>query len=117
MQDACQNGDLDKIKDLILQEGLEVNEVDDDGYTPTMIAATRGYANIVEYLISQRGDPNVQVRLGGDTHGGVPSELVRAYSPPSPQPVRLAGLIGGLPCTGGPNCSAHGRPVRPYGRH
>ena len=82
LQDACQNGDLEKIKDL-LQEGLDVNEVDDDGYTPTMIAATRGYANIVEYLISQRGDPNAQVRLSSDTHGGVPSELVRAHSPPS----------------------------------
>lgn len=39
-----------------------------------MIAATRGYANIVDYLISQRGDPNLQVQLGGDA-SGVPSEL------------------------------------------
>ena len=29
-QDACQNGELDKIKDLI-QDGLDVNEADDDG--------------------------------------------------------------------------------------
>jgi len=74
VQDACQHGDLEKVKDLLVED-FDVNEADEDGYTPTMIAATRGYANIVEYLITQRGDPNLQVRLGGDTHGGVPSEL------------------------------------------
>ena len=79
-QDACQGGDLDKVKEL-LAEGLDANDIDDDGYTPTMIAATRGYANIVDYLISQRGDPNLQVRMGGD-QSGVPSELVRAHSRP-----------------------------------
>ena len=42
-----------------------------------------GYADIIRHLISQRADVNQQVRLGGDTPGGVPSELVRANSSPS----------------------------------
>ena len=49
-----------------------------------MIAATRGYANIVEYLIAQRSDPNMQVHLATETQGGIPSELVRVHAAASP---------------------------------
>lgn len=55
----------------------EINAPDEDGNTATMIAAARGYAEIVEYLIRMQADPNIQIRLGEDapgTPGGVPSE-------------------------------------------
>jgi|EP01046_Picozoa_sp_COSAG06_P008099 hypothetical protein len=76
-QEACQNNEMETIKSLVA-DGIEVNDTDEEGYTATMIAASRGYSDIVDYLVSVRADPNLQVRLadgGAGTPGGVPSEL------------------------------------------
>ena len=72
-QEACQNNEMETIKSLVA-DGIEVNDTDEEGYTATMIAASRGYSDIVDYLVSVRADPNLQVRLA-DGGAGTPGAL------------------------------------------
>lgn len=62
---ASKSGNLEAVKQA-LNEGTNVNEIDNRGYTPLMWAVSFGYNDIVEYLISQRAKLDIQ---GGGISG------------------------------------------------
>ena len=113
-QEATQRGDLDEVKTELERDPGAINDTDEDGYTACMFGAARGYADIVDFLIRNRADPNIQISAGSPgTPGGAPSETVR-------DAFLAHGLIQPLTapacaCAGGPNRPAHGGPVRPHG--
>lgn len=77
-QEATQRGDLEEVKTELERDPGAINDTDEDGYTACMFGAARGYADIVEFLIRNRADPNIQISAGSPgTPGGAPSETVR----------------------------------------
>ena len=48
-RDACESGDLDKVKGLI--KDVDINETDEYGYTGLHLAAEHGHLKIVEELM------------------------------------------------------------------
>ena len=48
-RDACEAGDLDKVKGLI--KSIDVNETDEFGYTGLHLAAEHGHLKVVEELM------------------------------------------------------------------
>ncbi|XP_062109536.1 uncharacterized protein LOC133821015 [Humulus lupulus] len=48
---AAQRGDFDYVRVLITSKGCDVNAINDDGYTPLMLAAKGGHAKLCELLI------------------------------------------------------------------
>ena len=58
---ASRNGEIDKVKQLLEQEGIDVNVQNFEGYTALMLASMYGYADVVELLLEQEGiDVNAQ---------------------------------------------------------
>uniref|UniRef100_A0A803PHE4 Uncharacterized protein n=1 Tax=Cannabis sativa TaxID=3483 RepID=A0A803PHE4_CANSA len=51
LHQAVEMGDFDYVRVLITNEGYDVNSIDDDGYTPLMLAAKGGHAKLCELLI------------------------------------------------------------------
>merc|ERR1712045_336997 len=49
-RDACEAGDLDKVKGLI--KSIDVNETDEYGYTGLHLAAEHGHLKVVEELMA-----------------------------------------------------------------
>ena len=49
---AAQRGDFDYVRVLTSKSSCDVNAIDDDGYTPLMLAAREGHAKLCELLIS-----------------------------------------------------------------
>jgi len=49
-RDACEAGDLDKVKGLI--KSIDVNETDEFGYTGLHLAAEHGHLKVVEELMA-----------------------------------------------------------------
>ena len=61
---ACQNGDLRAVKKLI-NEAIDVNFKDKNGYTALMYACTLGHDKIVKYLLNAPGiDVNLKNERG-----------------------------------------------------
>ncbi|KAJ1307643.1 hypothetical protein OPQ81_001737 [Rhizoctonia solani] len=57
---AAGDGDLDRVKALIEEQGVSPNAADDViGYTPMHAASSYGHIHILTYLISKGGDVNV----------------------------------------------------------
>ncbi|KAG8864872.1 hypothetical protein FRB96_003458 [Tulasnella sp. 330] len=56
---AAGDGDLERVKDLIEEEGLSPNVPDPNTYTPMHAAASYGQTDMLDYLISRGGDVNV----------------------------------------------------------
>lgn len=52
LHEAAKYGDLEVVEYLV-EKGANVNEKDDDGYTPLHVAAKKGYLEIVEYLVEK----------------------------------------------------------------
>jgi len=60
---AAQAGDLDKVK-AFLQEGVDINRVDNRGSTPLHHAAQGGRQEVAEFLIDQGADINAKDKGG-----------------------------------------------------
>lgn len=56
---AAGDGDLDRVQELIEQQGLSPNAPDQYTYTPMHAAVSYGHIEVLEYLISQGGNVNV----------------------------------------------------------
>ena len=56
---ASKNGNIDKVRDS-LENGVDIDYVDDDGRTALMYASQNGHINIVRLLIEQNADVNYQ---------------------------------------------------------
>jgi len=63
---AAGDGDLDRVRELIEHESVSPNAPDAFTYTPMHAAASYGQIHILEYLVSNGGDPNIQ-DSDGDT--------------------------------------------------
>lgn len=50
---ACQKGQLDVIQSLVEGDGVDVNEKDEDGWTPLITACVWNRADVVHYLVSR----------------------------------------------------------------
>jgi ankyrin repeat protein len=66
---ACYQGYLADVQLLIEQPGVELNEIDIDGYTPLMWAVSKGNKEIVGVLLAKGANPNIakQRRNGVDS--------------------------------------------------
>ncbi len=56
--DAVNNEDFGAVIDLV-EKGVNINRVSDDGFTPLMVASYRGNRDIVEYLVAMGADVNL----------------------------------------------------------
>ena len=62
---AASNGDFQKVKELV-QEGCDVNESDDCGWTPLISATSSGYDRIAAFLLENGANPNLKTKQGRD---------------------------------------------------
>jgi ankyrin repeat protein len=79
------NAFLPAVKYLVEEHGVDVNTLDAWGYTPMHYAASRGDNQLIEYLVSQGGDPTIITRLGQSTadmaRGGRAGFFIRVAFP------------------------------------
>jgi ankyrin repeat protein len=61
---AAASGDLDEVKRLVLDCGLDPNVKDGFGNTPLHNAASEGHLEVVKLLLERGADPNVKGRSG-----------------------------------------------------
>ena len=70
LNQAVENGDLDKVKDL-LKEGIPINwrQIRVDRKTPLLLAAMWSHWNVVRHLLREGADPNLVSSYGlADLH-------------------------------------------------
>lgn len=79
------NAFLPAVKYLVEEHGVDVNTLDAWGYSPMHYAASRGDNQLIEYLVSQGGDPTIITRLGQSTadmaRGGRAGFFIRVAFP------------------------------------
>ncbi|KAJ8453914.1 hypothetical protein ONZ45_g19514 [Pleurotus djamor] len=63
---ASSDGNLQRVRQLIEQDGLSPNVPDENTYTPMHAAASYGHISLLQYLIEKGGDVNVKDH-DGDT--------------------------------------------------
>ncbi|HEY5345446.1 MAG TPA: ankyrin repeat domain-containing protein [Verrucomicrobiae bacterium] len=61
---ACYNGNSAVVKLLLDQQGIELNTIDVDNYTPLMWAARKGNSEIVALLLKAGADPSIKNKNG-----------------------------------------------------
>ena len=61
--DACENGDVDQVLNLI-DEGYDINEPDEEGFTPLIYAAFALQVDVCDVLIQNNADINMQANDG-----------------------------------------------------
>ena len=66
-----------EISELLIENGADVNAIDDDGISPLLIAAARGNKEIAELLITQGADVNAK-----DAEANTPIDLAIRYNHP-----------------------------------
>jgi len=64
LMEACEGGELDEAKRLV-DEGVDVNSMDEDGYTPLWSAAIYGNVDIVRLLLDRGANVNKSDNNGG----------------------------------------------------
>jgi ankyrin repeat protein len=63
---ACaRNGEVEKIREILIKKYVNVNDVNDYGSTALIIAASKGYVDIINELIIYGADLNVQNKILG----------------------------------------------------
>jgi ankyrin repeat protein len=67
---ASSEGDLEKVKEFLKKEAVEINEKDHNSFTPLHIAAGQNHWDIVIELLQHGADPNAQ-----DDEGNTPMHL------------------------------------------
>lgn len=60
LHDAAKQGDINKVKRLILEENRDVNFQDDNKNTPLYCAAKEGHADVVKFLLTHGADSSLQ---------------------------------------------------------
>lgn len=60
LQDAADEGNLAKVKDLVESGKVSVNARGSSGWTALMLASRRGHIDIVRYLLQKGADPRLQ---------------------------------------------------------
>lgn len=77
-------GDLEGVKILVEEEGVEVNNIDLDNCTPLHFAVASESIEIVNYLLANGADPNVRNDLGNtpfeDAITSDNQELIECFS-------------------------------------
>ena len=66
MADACRDGDLEKVKELV-ELGLDINEVLDEGKTAICWSASHGHLKLTKYLIENGANVNFQEEDEGES--------------------------------------------------
>ena len=64
MFSAAASGDLDEVKRLVLDCGVDPKIKDEEGDTPLHYAALEGHLDIVKLLLEHGADPNVKDGFG-----------------------------------------------------
>jgi len=59
LMEAVRNGDLFSIRELF-EDGVDINEKDNEGHTPLLVAAAKGYKNVVELLLQNGAERDAQ---------------------------------------------------------
>ena len=62
--DAIDEGDIDRLNKLLSDKNIDINETDDDGFTPLMFACSEGNEEIVKLLVKSGADLNLQDNYG-----------------------------------------------------
>lgn len=78
---AAESGDIDQIKRLITN-GANINEKDEDGWTPLIMAAEGGNKAVVELLISKGANVNAK-----NNYGATPLHKVLDATRPATKPL------------------------------
>ena len=61
---ACEQGNLDKVKEIIIKGGQDINKADKWGWRPLMLAASWGHAHVAKELISNGADVHLKGQMG-----------------------------------------------------
>ena len=61
---ACEQGNLDKVKEIIIKGGQDINKVDKWGWRPLMLAASWGHAHVAKELINNSVDVHLKGPIG-----------------------------------------------------
>ena len=62
--DASQNGHAEVVAMLLVEPGVDVNQADNRGVTPIMIASAKGHAAVVSMLLASGIDVNLAMNTG-----------------------------------------------------
>ena len=65
MLTAARNGDVEKIRDLLMLASVDVNMKNHYGSTPLIVAASKGHVHVMEELIFYGADLNAQNQVLG----------------------------------------------------
>ena len=57
---ACEQGNLDKVKELIIKGGQDINKADEWGWRPLMLAASWGHAHVAKELINNSANVHLK---------------------------------------------------------
>ena len=71
IHEAAEDGDIKRVKQHLV-EGVDVNAIYKDGWTPLHMAAEGGHREIVDLLIAKGADINATAGAGGDGEGWTP---------------------------------------------
>ena len=96
---ASKDGNIDKVRDS-LENGVDIDYVDDDGRTALMYASQNGHIDIVRILIEQNADVNYQDDDGNtptslaseNGHSEVIDVLIESGATPAPSPTPAPSL-------------------------
>jgi ankyrin repeat protein len=67
---AAMNGDLDEVKRLVIDCGLDPNVKDNDGRTPLHFAVKKCHVDVVRVLLDHGADPTIR-----DNEGRTPLDI------------------------------------------
>lgn len=65
LHSACLNGNLEKVKELVLHSGIDVDYLDRTGSTALMYAAWKGKKDIVKFLVENGANAHIKNLKGG----------------------------------------------------
>jgi len=58
LSDACHDGDIQTVRDIVTSKEVDINDTDDCGYTPLMSAVECNHTEVVRFLLTQ---PELQI--------------------------------------------------------